>query len=81
MSERLTMLRALEEKRRKRRDLAVRAEGLIREIRDKVMPFSITPLEELPSGDAKDLTAELHDVRMEYIQVLEDIRDIERRVG
>jgi len=81
MSERLKLRGALEEKRLKAQDLAVRAAGIIRAMRDLTLPAAVTPLAEIDSAQILQLAAMLHEIRTNYISLASDIEELKRELG
>ena len=81
MSERLKLRGALEEKRLKAQDLAVRAAAIIRAMRDLTLPAAVTPLAEIDSAQILQLAAMLHEIRTNYISLVSDIEELKRELG
>jgi len=81
MSERLILEGALQEKKMKSMELATRAEGLIRAMKDALMPASVMPLKDLRTGEVRLQAAELDDVRTEYLQLSKDMAEIKKELG
>ena len=81
MSERLKLRGALEEKRLKAQDLAVRAAGIIRAMRGLTLPAAVTPLAEIDSAQILQLAAMLHEIRTKYMSLASDIEALKRELG
>lgn len=81
MSERLMLKGALVEKKLAKMNMAAKAEGLIRAIKMIMQPASVTPLREVRTDEARQLIADLDDLRKEYLRLVAEIEEIERELG
>jgi len=81
MSERLIRQGALAEKKQRRMEMAAHAQGIIRALKIIIQPASITPLAELRTDEAREMITELDDLRTEYLQLLGEIKEIEKELG
>lgn len=81
MSEYLRIRGALEEKKLKAQELAVRAAGVIRALRDLAVPASITPLREIDSAQILELSRMLHEIRGRYMDIISDMEMIKKDLG
>ena len=81
MSERLMLKGALQEKKLSVMSIATRAEALIRAIRQTIQPGIITPLKDLKVDEARALMDELTGLHEAYMQLITDIKAIEKELG
>ena len=81
MSERLILMGALQEKKREKMHMAVRAQGLITAIKQIIQPASVIPLRELQTPEALELMTELHQIRERYLPLCDAIAEIERELN
>jgi hypothetical protein len=81
MSERLMLEGALQEKKMQSINLATRAEGLIRALKISIQPASITPLKDLRTDEIRELAIELDSLRIEYVNLTQQMTDISRELG
>ncbi|WP_028320388.1 hypothetical protein [Desulfatiglans anilini] len=81
MSERLMLKGALEEKKLRSMKLAIKADGLIRGIKQIIQPAAVTPLRDLRTSEALELIGELDDLKTEYVQVVAEMDEIRRELG
>ena len=80
MSERLMMEGSLQRKKMHSMELATRAAGLIRSLKIIIQPAAITPLADLRTGEALALMQDLHEVRIEYFQVISEMEEIRKEL-
>lgn len=81
MSEYLKMRGALEEKKLAAQELAVRAAGIIRALRDLALPAAVTPLREIDSAQVLQLAQMLHEIRGRYMDICADMGMIKKDLG
>ena len=80
MTERLILMGALQEKKREKMRMAVRAQGLITAIKQIIQPASVIPLKELQTPEALELMTELQQIREQYLPLCAEIEQIEREL-
>lgn len=68
--ERLRLKGALEEKKLKSQELAARAAGVIRGLRDLAVPAVITPLQAIHTEEIRELASLLHEIKTQYLEIL-----------
>jgi len=81
MSNRLTMMGALEEKKQARLKLATKAGALIKSLDAMILPASVTPLEELKTAEILEFAQELHDVKTRYAKIMSEIKELKKELG
>jgi len=81
MSDRLTLMGALEEKKQARLKLATKAGALIKSLDTMILPASVTPLEELKTAEILELAQDLHDVKTRYATIMSEIKDLKKELG
>lgn len=61
--------------------LSTSADAKIRALRATIMPGTVMPLKDLPTGEIADIAAELHATRTRYLDVCADIDSLQREIG
>lgn len=79
--ERLKLKGAYEEKRMHSQELAARAAGIIRALRDLAMPAAITPLSGIKTEEIKEFSTLLHEIKTQYVQLVNEMAELKEEIG